>query len=224
MTPIRVYVVEDYRLTRLGIVSALKEAEHIDLVGDGESAEDFFRFLNTHDTDVVLMDIGLPGMSGIEAIGKLKTSHPNLSVIMLTSHDNEDEVLAALTGGASAYCMKDIPTEKLMDVIQEVHDGAVWLDPHIAQVALKLFQHKDVQDLAQNTTSSPEEDDNPHNLTPKEQEALSAIVQGKSNSEIAHEMGITVHTVKAHVSSVLSKLAVFDRVQAAVKAVREELV
>lgn len=218
-TAIRVFVVEDYKLTRLGITSALRADDHFQVVGDAESAEELLTRVGELRLDVVLMDIGLPGMNGIDATVALKEKSPETLVIMLTSHQQEEQVLASLTAGASAYCMKDIPTEKLMDVIKEVQGGAVWLDPQIAQTALRVFQQNDFTPPA-----AEGEPANPHNLTPKEHEVLAAMVNGFSNSEIAHQMGISVHTVKAHVSSILEKLAVYDRVQAAVKAVREQLV
>jgi DNA-binding NarL/FixJ family response regulator len=218
---IDIFVVEDYKLTRLGITSALRNDKTFNVVGDSESAEELLDNIGNYELDVVLMDIGLPGINGIEATAKLKEKSPDTLVIMLTSHQDEEEVLASLTAGASAYCMKDIPTDKLMGVIKEVSEGAIWLDPHIAQTAMKVFQNHTLGTKACSEDDGPV---NPHNLTPKEHAVLSSMVDGMSNSEIAHKMGISVHTVKAHVSSILEKLSVYDRVQAAVKAVREKLV
>lgn len=214
---INVFVLEDYRLIRMGIVSALKDHPSITVMGDAETAEAALDALKHQEPNVILVDIGLPGMSGIEATPKIRELCPDAAIIMLTSSDDENQVLAALSQGANAYCLKDIPIDRLISVIQEVDAGAIWIDPKVAYAAMQVFQN------AEPASQGPEEE-NPHNLTPKEQEVLKLLVQGQSNSEIAHEMSISIHTVKAHVSKILEKLAVYDRVQAAVKAVQENLV
>ncbi len=218
---IKVFVLEDYRLIRMGIVSALQGNSAINVVGDAESAEKAFEQLPQCKPDVILMDIGLPGLNGIEATRKIRETQPDMGIIMLTSADDTDQVLAALSAGANAYCLKDIPIERLAGVIEEVNQGAFWLDPNVASAAMAVFQSGAIETTADEPSAA---ETNPHNLTPKEQETLELLVQGKSNSEIAHDMDISIHTVKAHVSKILEKLSVYDRVQAAVKAVQENLV
>lgn len=220
-TQIKVMVVEDYKLVRVGILSVLRKDEDLKVVGECESAEDALSLIKRERPDVVLMDLGLPGMNGIEATRKIKEFDSSIKVIILTSHDNEEEVIASLGSGANAYCLKDIPSSIFMNVIKSVHEGAAWLDPHIAQVALKLFSE---EQKAAATLFTPTNSGAGSNLTPREMKVLSLLVQGKSNSEIAHEIDVSVHTVKVHVSNILEKLAVYDRVQAAVKAVKEGIV
>ena len=170
--------------------------------------------------DVVLMDLGLAGLNGIEATQKIIESSPNTSVIALTSHDREEEVMATLGAGAKGYCLKDIDPATLAGVIKNVAKGACWLDPGIAKWALNQFPRpKDPSLMAQGTFT-----DSRAQLTERELEVLKLLVAGKSNTEIANELIVSVHTAKAHVCSILQKLCVDDRVQAAVKAIKENII
>ena len=166
------------------------------------------------------MDLGLAGMNGIEATLKIKEMNKDIKVIALTSHDREEEVIAALSSGAMAYCLKDIDPTKLADVIRDVVEGVCWLDPVIARKVLDAFPKQETLGILKDKTS--EEGRVP--LTEREFEVLKHLVEGKSNTEIAKELIVSVHTAKAHVCSILQKMCVNDRVQAAVKAVKEGLV
>lgn len=159
-------------------------------------------------------------MNGIEATVKVKEINPKTKVIALTSHDREEEVLAALSSGATAYCLKDIDPTKLADVVRDVAKGVCWLDPEVAQIALNSFPKVESTRLLSNSMA-PE---GRVPLTEREFEVLKHLVMGKSNTEIAKELIVSVHTAKAHVCSILQKMCVSDRVQAAVKAVKEGLV
>ena len=170
--------------------------------------------------DVVLMDLGLPNMNGIEATQKVRECCPDTKVVILTSHDREEEVMAALGSGANAYCLKDIDPNTLAAVIKDVSKGACWLDPAIAKVALNLFPKPENTSLS----SAVEVSDARAQLTEREFEVLRLLVKGKSNTEIAKELIVSVHTAKAHVCSILQKLCVDDRVQAAVKAIKENII
>ena len=213
-------IIEDYKLTRMGLKSSLEEFEGIKVVAESEDAEKGLIVINRLKPDVVLMDLGLPGMNGIEATSRLKLENPDIKVIVLTSHEREEEVLASLGSGANAYCLKDIEPAALVNVIKEVAKGACWLDPVIAQVALKLFPKPENIRLS----SSNYGQDARGQLTERELEVLRLLVKGKSNTEIAKDLIVSVHTAKAHVCSILQKLCVDDRVQAAVKAVKENIV
>ena len=217
---ISIIIVEDYKLTRMGLKSSLEEFEGISVVGESEDAEKGLLLISRLKPDVVLMDLGLPGMNGIEATARVKQENPNLKIIILTSHERDEEVLAALGSGANAYCLKDIEPAALVNVIREVSKGACWLDPVIAKVALKLFPKPDNIRIS----SSNQLQDGRSQLTERELEVLRLLVKGKSNTEIAKDLIVSVHTAKAHVCSILQKLCVDDRVQAAVKAVKENIV
>ena len=170
--------------------------------------------------DVVLMDLGLPMMNGIEAMVKIREFSTDVKIIALTSHDREEEVVAALSSGANAYCLKDIDPAKLSDVIRDVYKGVCWIDSVVANLALKSIPKvESVGLLSSQNSNQPKVP-----LTERESEVLKHLVAGKSNTEIAKELIVSVHTAKAHVCSILQKMCVNDRVQAAVKAVKEGMV
>jgi DNA-binding NarL/FixJ family response regulator len=159
-------------------------------------------------------------MNGIEAILKIREHSSDIKIIALTSHDREEEVVAALSSGANAYCLKDIDPNKLADVIRDVAQGVCWIDPVVANLALKSIPKS--ENISMLTHQTPEQARVP--LTEREFEVLKHLVAGKSNTEIAKELIVSVHTAKAHVCSILQKMCVNDRVQAAVKAVKEGMV
>lgn len=217
---ISVIIIEDFKLTRVGLRCALNSNEDINVVAESDNAVDGLRLIEQHNPDVVLMDLGLAGMNGIEATVKVREMNPEIKVIALTSHDREEEVIAALSSGAMAYCLKDIDPTKLADVIRDVKSGVCWLDPVIARKVLDAFPKQEALGILRDKNS--EEGRVP--LTEREFEVLKHLVEGKSNTEIAKELIVSVHTAKAHVCSILQKMCVNDRVQAAVKAVKEGLV
>lgn len=217
---ISVVIIEDFKLTRVGLRCALNSNPDIEVIGECEDAFEGLEVIKKNNTDVVLMDLGLPKMNGIEATVKVKEINPKTKVIALTSHDREEEVLAALSSGATAYCLKDIDPTKLADVVRDVAKGVCWLDPEVAQIALNSFPKVESTRLLSNSMA-PE---GRVPLTEREFEVLKHLVMGKSNTEIAKELIVSVHTAKAHVCSILQKMCVSDRVQAAVKAVKEGLV
>lgn len=217
---ISVIIVEDYKLTRVGLKSALNEYDHINVVSEAEDAEEGLKLIEKFRPDVVLMDLGLPGMNGLEATMKMKEKFPKTKVIILTSHERGEEVIAALGSGANAYCLKDITPETLSEVIKNVAEGACWVDPAVSSIALNFFPKPENVTLLQST----EVQDARSQLTERELEVLKHLVKGKSNTEIAKELIVSVHTAKAHVCSILQKLCVDDRVQAAVKAIKENII
>ena len=214
---ISLLIIEDYKLTRLGLKSFLEKAEEIRVIGEADNAEDGLILFQKLNPDIVLMDLGLPKMNGIEATRKIREINPKAKIIILTSHSFDNEVLATLGSGAQAYCLKDISPELLTKVICEVNDGAIWLDPKIAKIALSMFQR-------QGKILQGSKDKNISHLTEREYEVLKLLVLGKSNTEIAEELIVSVHTAKAHVCNILQKLCVDDRVQAAVKAIKENII
>ena len=217
---ISVIIIEDFKLTRVGLRCALNANEDIQVVAESDNALDGLQLIERHCPDIVLMDLGLAGMNGIEATLKVKEMNKDIKVIALTSHDREEEVVAALSSGAMAYCLKDIDPTKLADVIRDVVEGVCWLDPLVARKALDAFPKQEALGILRDKSS----DEGRVPLTEREFEVLKHLVDGKSNTEIAKELIVSVHTAKAHVCSILQKMCVNDRVQAAVKAVKEGLV
>lgn len=215
---ISLYVVEDYLLTRITYRHSLpRYNENLEIINDFETAESCIEALKENEVDVILMDLGLPGMNGIDATQIIKSKYPKIKIIVLTSHDSDNEVLASLTSGANAYALKDISPENLTHVIESVNRGALWLDPRIAQIAIDVLRRADNLNLNDENTYD-------FNLTMREKEVLGLIIKGKTNTEIAKEIIVSPNTVKAHVGNILEKLAVSDRVQAAVKAIECNLV
>lgn len=217
---VRVVIVEDYKLTRIGLRSTLNEFENVTVIGEAEDAVSGLEIIQREKPDVVLMDLGLPGMNGLEATMKVKEVSPDTIVVILTSHERGEEVVAALGAGACSYCLKDIDPNVLSQVITSAAKGACWIDATVAKVALNLFPKPE------NISNLPKMDvtDARAQLTDRELEVLRHLVQGKSNTEIAKELIVSVHTAKAHVCSILQKLCVDDRVQAAVKAIKENII
>lgn len=215
-----VIIIEDFKLTRVGLRCALNSNPDINVVAESDNAIDGLKLIEHHTPDVVLMDLGLAGLNGIEATVKVREMNKDIKVIALTSHDREEEVIAALSAGAMAYCLKDIDPSKLADVIRDVRNGVCWLDPVIARKVLDSFPKQETLGILKDKAS----DKGRVPLTEREFEVLKHLVDGKSNTEIAKELIVSVHTAKAHVCSILQKMCVNDRVQAAVKAVKEGLV
>ncbi|MCC7531529.1 MAG: response regulator transcription factor, partial [Candidatus Melainabacteria bacterium] len=173
--------------------------------------------------DVVLMDIGLPTMDGIEATKKVKELAPDCKVIMLTSHDSDRDVFAALAAGADGYCLKEVSGTQLAMAIRCVADGAAWLDPGVASRVLKACAvGGNVPQSAVSMTKQPTAAQ--QSLSQRELDVLKLVVDGLSNQEIADKLVVSVETVKTHMRHIMEKMAVSDRTQAAVKAMREGLV
>lgn len=220
LRPLNVIIVEDFKLTRVGLRCALNANADITVIAECDNAITGLELIEKYRPDVVLMDLGLPEMNGIEATIKVKEILPETRIIALTSHDREEEVIAALASGAHGYCLKDIDPVKLADVVRDVANGVCWIDPQVAQIALNAFPKPENTSLLPSKAGSVGRVP----LTERECEVLKHLVMGKSNTEIAKELIVSVHTAKAHVCSILQKMCVNDRVQAAVKAVREGLV
>lgn len=219
---IQIFIVEDYHLTRMGLMAVLNDFSQINFIGEAESAEEALSKMESVTPDILLLDLGLPGMNGIEMAEEVRRRWPNVKIIILTSHNEEQEVIAALGAGAQAYVLKDVKPDRLVHIIETVQDGAVWLDPAIASMVLNMVNDPtalNFQRKQSNSGTTVESD-----LTEREMEVLQLIVAGRSNPEIAEQLCISIHTAKAHVGSILNKLCVNDRVQAAIKALKENIV
>lgn len=233
--PIKLLLVEDHQMTRLGLRLTLEQLRDeankpFVITGEAKTGIEALEAVEQEVPDLVLMDIGLPEMDGIEATQRLRKDHPDLRIMMLTSKDNERDIFAALGAGADAYCMKGVSPEMLANAIEAVREGTGWLDPAIARIVYTKLQQPAAPQPAinQQMAAAPSQQqatpagppaDCP--LTPREMEVLKLIVDGLSNPEIAEELVITKATAKAHVHSILQKLCVDDRTQAAVLAMRQ---
>lgn len=220
MKSISILMVEDHKLLRVGLKSLFNETSDIKVIAEAETGKEAVEKAKLMNPDVILMDIGLPDISGIEATKRILNNNVDQKIMMLTSHVNEKEVMDSLSAGAYAYVLKDINTELLVMVIKSVNDGAIWLDPQI----VPLIRDKSSCFIPQKQNSRAAFRAQHANLTEREYEVLKLVVDGQSNNEIANSLTISEHTAKAHVCNIIQKLVVDDRTQAAVKAIKEGLV
>lgn len=225
---IRVILVEDHLLTRIGLKAVIERTVGLKVVGEAEDGQQAVSIIDQMSPDVVLMDVGMPVLDGIEASRIVKGKHPDIAIIMLTSHDNERDIFASLAAGASGYCLKDVEPDRLYSAIRSVAAGDIWLDSTIAGKVLKQYNSGMVHEQGSAESGKPvlaKQDQNlPEPLSPRELEVLHLLVEGLSNQEIADKLIISLATAKTHVRNILNKLAVDDRTQAAVQAMRRGLV
>ena len=210
-------IVEDHALIRFGLKTAFETKDFINEIHEAGSAEEAIELAENNRIDVIIMDLGLPNLDGIEASRQIKEILPAVKIIILTSHNSEEEVLESIKAGANAYCSKDINPERLANVVLSVIEGAAWFAPGIAQVVLNAA----TQDASKNK-QLPE--NNVYNLTTREKQVLKLIREGYNNNEIAKKLYVSVNTAKVHVSSIIQKLGVEDRTKAAVKALNDNII
>jgi len=218
---IRIFIVEDYFLARVAITTALKSFPNVEIVGEADNAEDGLLKLPDIQPDILLLDLGLPGMSGIDMAQIVLKSWPSIKIIILTSHNDEDGLLQAIGTGANAYVLKDVKPGKLFEIIQAVHEGGAWLDPYIASIVFNLLINCEIYSALETSTSEAPTAAN--RLSQREIDILQHIVSGKGSQEIAGFMDVSFMKAKKHVASILSKLSVDDRIQAAIKASKEHV-
>ena len=217
---IKILLVEDQKLIRVGLKSLFEDQNEIIVSAEAQSGKEAVEQFKITHPDVVVMDIGLPDISGIEATKRILEHDSKAKVIILTSHLSEQEIIDALHAGACAYVMKDISTDALKMIIKTVKDGAMWLDPQV----VPILREKNCGVIPPRQMSRAMFKEQHANLTQREYEVLKLVVEGLSNHEIAEELTISEHTAKAHVCNIIQKLVVDDRTQAAVKALKEGLV
>ena len=210
-----ILIVEDHELTRFGLKTTFEDVDYVGTIYEASSAEDALEIFKNNPVDVVIMDLGLPNMNGIDATQAIHSINKDAKIIILTSHNDEKEVLDSLKAGANAYCSKEINLQRLVEVVQSVADGAAWFDPSSAHIVLQATA---------NSKPEPEKSYKNYDLTAREAQILKLMTEGYSNMEIAQHLVISVNTTKAHVASILQKLEVDDRLQAALKALKYKIV
>jgi len=211
-----ILIVEDHELTRFGLKTAFEGVEFVGSLLEADSAEAALEIFSNNPIDIVIMDLGLPLMNGIEATRQIRMQNKDTKIIILTSHNDEKEVLNSLKAGANAYCSKEINPQRLIQVVQSVADGAAWFDPSIAHIVLKATTNSPIIDSENNSKD--------YDLTARESQILKLMTEGYSNMEIAQILVISINTTKAHVANILQKLEVDDRLQAALKALKYKIV
>ena len=209
MNKIRVLIVDDHGVVRQGLRTYLEVLDDIEVIGEAENGSEAVAQVRQHQPDVVLMDLVMPEMDGIEATRQVGAISPNSKVIVLTSFADDEQVFPAIKAGAAGYLLKDVSPADLANAIRAVQAGETHLHPEITK--------KLVEQLA---SPKPDQEPLPDDLTPRELEVLRLIAQGMNNRQIALALTISEKTVKTHVSNILSKLHLADRTQAAIYAHR----
>jgi NarL family two-component system response regulator LiaR len=211
--PIRVMLVDDHVVVRKGLRALLDREPGIDVSGEAEDGEQALRSLDRLRPDVILMDLEMPGMGGIEATRQIAQAHPDVHIVVLTSHAGEHDVLPALKAGALGYVLKHSAPEEVLHAIRQAHLGETVLHPSIARMVLQEL-HRPLA-ARQPRTADP--------LSERELDVLRLIARGLSNQEIAEQLVVGEATVRSHVSAILRKLQLASRTQAALYALREGL-
>lgn len=214
---IRVLVIDDQELIRQGIATLLSLESGITVVGKAESGEAAIELSKTLSLDIVLMDIHMPGMNGIEALKVIRSEQPDCQVLMLTTFNDDDYIVQALQAGACGYLLKDMPSKDLAQALKLAHSGVHQLSEDVSKrLVERLFEEK----FSQSESADPEVD---IPVTPRERHVLKLLAIGASNKEIAEQLSISEATVKKHITSILQSLGLRDRTQAAIYAVKNRL-
>ena len=220
---INVLLVEDHELYRMGLSMLLEKADGINLIAEASDGVVGVKKAREFSPDVILMDIGLPNMDGIEATLKIKDFLPEVKVLIFTSRDSEQDVFEAFKAGADGYIMKGASPEQTISAIKAVYEGIGWIDSAIAKIVFSNLQRPQAPNsIISNDVSK--KDKNSYGLTERELDVLSLMVDGLTNPQIADKLVITRATAKAHVHSILQKLCATSRTQATVMAMKEGIV
>lgn len=216
---ISILIVDDHHFFREGLLKSLVLEDDMKVVAEAKDGNDALNKARETQPDIVLLDVNLPQINGLQVARQLKTDRANVNVIVLTAYHDSEQVIHALKSGAAAYCPKDILPDDLIDIIRDVHAGFyVVNDQRMDERELELWINQNVEAIAGPHAIDPEEHFLP--LSPREMQILEFVVKGLSNKEIAQVLRISHQTVKNHMTSILKKLNVQDRTQAAVTALR----
>ena len=220
---IKVTIIEDHDMTRMGLSFALSNNESIEVLGTASDGMEGVEQALDLKPDLVIMDIGLPTIDGIEATRKIKNSMPEIKVLMNTSRDNEDDILDSFAAGADGYITKGATSEQTISAIKAVSDGVGWLDPAIARVVLSNIRKNNPVE-SKTGVINYQKGKNLYGLTEREMEVLALLVEGLKNPQISKKLVITIATTKTHVHNILQKLYVKTRSKAVATAMKDGLV
>lgn len=225
-SPIRILLVEDHVLLRRGLQGQFSLVLDCEVVGEADNGEQAIELAAKLQPDIILMDIEMPILDGIAATQAIKKTNPQIRVLALSAFGKDESVLGMLAAGADGYCLKSIDWEQLLSVVRVLQKGGTYLDPKIAHKLTAML--KSGTTVVSPAAAPPADEPTPSSeiavLTEREQETLRLISEGLSNKEIAQQLHLSYGTVKAYVRTILNKLSVNDRVQAAAKAIREGLI
>jgi len=213
---IRVGIVDDQEIMRQGMKVILSVQEDIDVVGEGCNGMEGYRMCEEHVLDVILMDVKMPVMDGVEATRRIKRDFPGVKIIILTTFDEDEYIFEALKYGASGYLLKDASPKKIMEAIMDVYTGGALIQPQVAAKVVERFRHMEEKEYNR--------DPRVETLTGRERDIVQLVGEGKSNREMAKQLFISEGTVKNHITNILVKLELRDRTQLAIFAIKNGLV
>lgn len=217
---IRLMLIDDHKLFRCGIKSLFDCSDNICVIAEASNGKDGIAKILAQNPDVVLLDLELGDINGLDLIERVMTEKPDVKFVILTSHLNEHVISKAMKMGIYGYILKDVNSEFLDMIVKSVSSGAMWIDKKAVQILREI--NPNVVPQAQMSRANFKQTH--ANLTAREYEVLKLVVDGQSNQQIADTLNISEHTSKAHVCNIIQKLVVDDRTQAAVKAIREGIV
>lgn len=220
LSKIKILIADDHKLVRMGLKNSLENNPDMVVVAEAETGHDAISKAKSHKIDVAIIDLVLGDIQGADVIKQIAENSANTNIIALSSQLREQDVIKCVQNGALAYVLKDISSDSLNMIIRSVNRGSMWLDGR----AVNILKNAKNTIIPQKASSRASFRARHNNLTEREYEVLKLVVDGKSNHEIANELHISEHTSKAHVCSIIQKLVVDDRTQAAVKAIKEGLV
>ncbi|MCB0165486.1 MAG: response regulator transcription factor [Anaerolineae bacterium] len=219
---IKVLIADDHPIVRRGLGSIIDLEDDIEVIGEAENGEAAIEFTMANPTDVVLMDLRMPGMGGVEAIKRINAERPNIRLIILTTFADDEDIYNGIAAGARGFLLKDAPPDRLIEAIRAAHRGESLLNPTVAARILDHFSN-----MVEQVTAQDEPDpklksaiDNDPKLTPRELDVLRLLGRGARNKEIAKELHIVERTVKIHVGNILGKLNVTNRTEAVTQAIK----
>ena len=215
MSKIRVFLADDHQVFREGIRLLLEKVPDMEMIGEADDGEEAVTKVSQLMPDVVLMDITMPKLNGLEATRQIKQKHPSIKVLILTMHETDQYLSAMLEVGVSGYLVKTTTSRELISAIKAVHQGDVYLYPSIARMLVGDYLQR---------VKSGEEKTSYNGLTPREREILRYIAEGRQNKEIAQLLVISVRTVQAHRSNLMEKLGAHDRTQLVKYAIRKGII
>lgn len=226
---VKVLIVDDVSAIRLHLKKLLEKQSDFQVVSEADNGEECLVMAARYNPDVILMDVSMPVMDGIETARIISERHPQTKIIMLTASDDERDIFASLSAGAYGYCLKDFNPERIIAAIRGVQAGDIWLDSAIAAKVIRLYDIAKTQETAIESSDSGsarprESGEVAVTLSNRELEVLSLVVKGYSNRQIAASLTVSAETVKTHMRHIMEKLAVNDRTHAAVMALRKGLV
>lgn len=211
---INVVIVEDNNTIRNGLTALINGTNEYNCVGSYSDCESFLAEINKFRIDVVLMDIGLPGISGIEGVKEAKKTLPDLNVLMLTVYEERNVIFEALCAGATGYLVKNTPPVRLLEAIKDAHNGGAPMSSHIARKVITIFQNQ-----TETKTEGPH-----HNLSDRELDVLNLLAEGNNYQEIADKLFISIDTVRHHIRNIYKKLHVHSQSEAVAKAIKKGII